>query len=214
MDIKVLHQTPHYLVCVKPQGVESEHEFPRLLSEQTGHPTFWPVHRLDKETGGVMVYAKSKPAAADLSRQVQEGTMQKIYLAVVAGIPQPAQGRWDELLFRDRQKNKSYLVKRERKGVKKASLSYETLGQVVWNDQTVSLVKVQLHTGRTHQIRAQFSGHQHPLVGDRRYGGMPNETLALWAWNLSFSDEQGTHTFRQEPPKTSVWGEFKHHNFE
>ncbi len=208
MKPAVLHQTSDYVVCVKPQGIESEHEMPRLLREILECDTVYPVHRLDKETGGVMVYAKTKWAAAELTREVQNGKMQKTYLAVVKGIPQPAEGRWDDWLFRDRQKNKSYLVQRERKGVKKASLSYEVLEQGKWNDQTVSLVKIRLHTGRTHQIRVQFSGRNHPLIGDRRYGGMPCENLALWSTELRFFDRLEEQRFICTPQDDGIWTQF------
>ena len=212
MSVIIIKQTADYVVCVKPQGVESEHEMPALLKEQLGCERVYPVHRLDKETGGLMVYALSQKEAAYLSRQVQEGKMQKTYLAVVAGTPEQPKNTWNDLLFRDKAKNKSYLVKRERKGVKKASLSYEMLGQAMWNNQPVSLVKVQLHTGRTHQIRVQFAGRKHPLVGDRRYGGLPCNNLALWSVRLSFSDASKICQFACVPPEQGVWTPFKNHN--
>ena len=213
MELLVLHQTSDFVVCVKPQGVESEHQMPALLIEQLGCEAVYPVHRLDKETGGVMVYATSKQGAAELSRGVQEGTVQKTYLAVVSGTPQPEKGRWDDLLFRDRQKNKSYIVKRERKGVKTASLSYHVLADGIWQEQAVSLVQVTLHTGRTHQIRVQFSGRNYPLMGDRRYGGMACDTLALWSARLSFLYKGGEQSFAAEPPQTAIWCHFQNNKF-
>lgn len=212
MSVIIIKQTADYVVCVKPQGAESEHEMPALLKEQLGCEQVYPVHRLDKETGGLMVYALSQKEAAYLSRQVQEGKMQKTYLAVVAGTPEQPKDTWNDLLFRDKAKNKSYLVKRERKGVKKASLSYEMLGQAMWNNQPISLVKVHLHTGRTHQIRVQFSGRNHPLIGDRRYGGLPCETLALWATELSFFDQSQEQRVVVPPPNEGVWFLFENHN--
>ncbi len=208
MEQTVIKETSDFVVCVKPQGVESEHQMPTLLQEWLGCESIYPVHRLDKETGGLMVYAKTKQAAAALSRGVQEGTMEKTYLAVVAGTPEPAEGQWNDWLFRDRQKNKSYLVKRERKGVKSASLSYKVLTQGIWQNTPVSLVRVTLHTGRTHQIRVQFSGRNHSLVGDRRYGGLPCDRLALWAAELAFFLNGQKETFTAFPPEQDVWSQF------
>ena len=213
MKLTVIKETDEYAVCVKPQGVESEHELPALLQEQLACPILYPVHRLDKETGGVMVYAKTKSAAAALSKQVQNGKMQKVYLAVVQGYLQPDEDKWDDLLFHDRAKNKSYIVKRERKGVKPASLSYKVLQQGDWQDQPISLVQIALHTGRTHQIRVQFSGRKHPLVGDRRYGGAPCDRLALWSAQLTFFDRESQRHFTADPPQTEVWAKFRNHNF-
>ncbi len=213
MKLTIIKETADYVVCVKPQGVESEHQMPQFLKEQLGCEAIYPVHRLDKETGGVMVYAKTKPMAADLSKQVQNGRLQKIYLAVVQGILQPDEDRWDDLLFRDRAKNKSYVVKRERKGVKTASLSYKVLQQGVWQEQTVSLVQVTLYTGRTHQIRVQFSGRNYPLVGDRRYGGLPCDTMALWSAQLTFFEQNERQHFVAGFPKQEVWAQFENRNF-
>lgn len=189
MEIQILHQTQRYVVCVKPQGVESQHQMPSLLQNQLGCPV-WTVHRLDKETGGVMVYAKTAQTAAHLSEQIQQGAMEKTYCTIVSGQPQPDEGVYEDLLFRDGAKNKSYVVKRMRRGVKKASLSYRVLR--TWQEKGAprSLVAVTLHTGRTHQIRVQFSSRQMPVVGDKKYGG-GDGPLHLWSSSLQFADEQG-----------------------
>jgi 23S rRNA pseudouridine1911/1915/1917 synthase len=142
----------------------------------------YPVHRLDKETGGVMVYAKTAQAAAKLSADVAAGRLQKTYLAVVKGDFPNEQGEMRDLLFRDQQRNKSFVVQRQRKGVKEAILQYERLE----SRDALSLMKVTLVTGRTHQIRVQFASRGYPLIGDRRYGGNTAPCLALWAHTLSF----------------------------
>ena len=161
MDI--LYSDKHIAVIVKPVGMDSEHDVPAVLNEQPGGEVF-PIHRLDKNVGGVMVYARTKQAAAALSRAVQEGTMVKEYVAMVHGNP-PESGDWTDLLFKDSSKNKVFLVKKERKGVKKARLEFQTLS--AGED---SLVRIRLHTGRSHQIRVQFSSRGFPLVGDHKYG--------------------------------------------
>ena len=188
MELTILKETPDYVVCVKPAGVESEHQLLSLLHTQIGWKDFYPVHRLDKETGGVMVVAKTKGSAGVLSRQVQQGELEKRYLAVVSGCPDPQEGSFEDLLYHDRTKNKSYVVRRKRNGVKSARLSYRVEAAL---PDGLSLVRVQLHTGRTHQIRVQFASRKMPLLGDRKYGGPNGDFFGLWAQELSFADPVG-----------------------
>lgn len=183
-SIEILYKDAAIIVCMKPRGVLSqtgpagEKNMVDLLSQQLGGEIF-PVHRLDKSVGGVMVYARTKSAAAELTRQIQQGNVKKEYLAVVHGIMSPLSGSLEDLLLHDKKRNKSYVVQRQRAGVKKALLSYVTLQ----TEQAVSLVQVRLFTGRTHQIRVQFSSRQHPLLGDGTYGGGKG-TLSLWSVRL------------------------------
>lgn len=196
MEITILHTAPEYLVCCKPAGVESEKQLPRLLCEQTGEDFLYPVHRLDKETAGIMVFAKTKSAAAHFSEEIQENRFLKQYLAVVKGRLEEPQGTLTDLLFRDKQKNKSYPVKRMRKGVKQAVLSYTVLKELTVEGIPHSLVEVHLQTGRTHQIRVQFASRKHPLLGDKKYGGHPYSHLCLLAKALTFVTPRGeTVTF-------------------
>ena len=135
-----------------------------------------------------MVYAKTQEAARRLSAMIQQGRVEKTYLAVAEGAPEETQGEYTDLLYFDRRKNKSYVVKRERKGVKQARLQYEVLQTVEHEGQRLSLLKNQLLTGRTHQIRVQFASRKMPLVGDRRYGShIPADHIQLCAARLSFS---------------------------
>ena len=161
--MEFLYTDRHIAVCVKPVGLDSEAEVPAAIREHIGGEVF-PIHRLDKNVGGVMVYARTRQAAAALSRAVQEGTMVKEYVALVHGVP-PLSGDWEDLLFKDSQKNKVFVVKRERKGVKRARLEFSRL-----TEKDPSLVRIRLHTGRSHQIRVQFSSRGFPLVGDHKYG--------------------------------------------
>ena len=161
--MEILFSDRDLAVCVKSVGLDSEMEVPKALQAQLGGEVY-PLHRLDKNVGGVMVYARTKQAAAALSRAVQEGTMVKEYVAMVHGNP-PESGDWTDLLFKDSSKNKVFVVKKERKGVKKARLEFQTLS--AGED---SLVRIRLHTGRSHQIRVQFSSRGFPLVGDHKYG--------------------------------------------
>ena len=161
--MEILYSDKNLAICIKPVGLDSEIEVPSVLKEALGGEVF-PIHRLDKNVGGVMVYARTKQAAAALSKAVQEGGMVKEYVAMVHGTP-PDTGDWTDLLFKDSSKNKVFVVKKERKGVKKARLEFYTL-----RPGEESLVRIRLHTGRSHQIRVQFSSRGFPLVGDHKYG--------------------------------------------
>ena len=161
--MEILYSDKALAVCVKPVGLDSEQEVPAALIQVLGGEIF-PIHRLDKNVGGVMVYARTRQAAAALSRAIQEGSMVKEYVALVHGTP-PETGDWEDLLFKDSAKNKVFVVKKERKGVKKARLEYRVL-----TSGPDSLVRIRLHTGRSHQIRVQFSSRGYPLAGDHKYG--------------------------------------------
>lgn len=185
--MEILFEDNSVIVCVKPQGVlsqqgrDGEKDMLTLLSSHCGCEVY-PVHRLDKDVGGVMVYAKTKSAAAELSAQVSDRRMEKIYLAVAPASEEYSEGTMEDLLYFDRQKNKSFTVKRERRGVKRALLEYVSEK----NSGGFALYRVKLHTGRTHQIRVQFASRKIPLLGDRKYGGAQNECIALWSHKISF----------------------------
>ena len=186
--MEIIFQDNDIVVAIKPPEILSQSDEKGranavdLLREMTGSDIL-PVHRLDKGVGGVMVFAKNSKAAAELSRQVADRTMEKTYLALLHGEISEDSGRLEDLLFFDRGKNKSFVVKRERRGVKKALLDYECFGK----GEGRSLVKVKLITGRTHQIRVQFSSRGYPLFGDRRYGAKDEEKdIALMSKEISF----------------------------
>lgn len=173
--MEILFHDKDIAVCIKPVGLDSESQVPTALSDVLGGP-FFPVHRLDLNVGGVMVYARNKEAAAILSRAIQDGNMVKEYVAMVHGTP-PEQGQWEDLLFKDSRKNKVFVVDRERKGVKKASLEFWRL-----SEGECSLVRIRLHTGRSHQIRVQFASRGFPLVGDKKYGAR-DDSPAPWLFS-------------------------------
>ena len=179
--MELLYTDKQIAVLVKPVGLDSEVQVPALLKESLGGDVF-PIHRLDKNVGGVMVYARTKQAAAALSKAVQEGTMVKEYVALVHGIV-PESGDWTDLLWKDSSKNKVFVVNRERRGVKQARLEFTRLSA---SDHR-SLVRIRLHTGRSHQIRVQFSSRGFPLVGDHKYGSRDERTAPmLFSCRISF----------------------------
>lgn len=191
--MNILYQDHSIAVCVKPVGLDSESELPAALKELLGGEIF-PIHRLDKNVGGVMVYARTKAAAAALSKAVQEGTVVKEYVAMVHGTP-PEAGDWTDLLFKDSSKNKVFAVKRERRGVKKARLEFTRL-----TDGEQSLVRIRLYTGRSHQIRVQFSSRGYPLVGDHKYGSKDAATAPmLYACRITFPHKGETLSFESLP---------------
>ncbi len=201
--IDILFENKDFVVCIKPVGICSQSEkaedMVKLLRAQTGSDIF-PVHRLDTAVGGTMVFAKNSKTAALLSKQITDGTFKKKYLAVITGSPEKKSGVLKDLLFKDSSKNKTFVVRRERRGVKKASLEYETLATA----DGMSLVKVLLHTGRTHQIRVQFASRKMPLVGDGKYGSKDNRcSVALWSNEVSFIYNSDKMTFLSEPDKAT-----------
>lgn len=182
----ILHINKNLVFALKPVGVSSEKEMPELLKntlkEKGEKEEIYLLHRLDMAVGGVMVFARNKQTAGKLGDKIAKGEgIKKEYLAIVHGCPETPAGIMQDLLFKDSRINKSYVVKRERKGVKKASLEYE----VIASKNGLSLVKILLHTGRTHQIRVQFSSRKMPLFGDGKYGGKDNAEIALYSYKIT-----------------------------
>lgn len=167
-SVEILYTCKDFLVCVKPVGMDSEKELPASLGGDV-----YTLHRLDRNVGGVMVYARTRQAAAELSQTIRDGRMRKEYVALVHGTP-PESGELTDLLFKDSRKNKVFVVKKQRAGVREAKLRYTRL-----TAGECSLVRVRLITGRSHQIRVQFSGRGFPLVGDHKYGSRAEETAPM-----------------------------------
>lgn len=187
--MEILYRDNQIIVCVKPVGLDSEHDMPQVLGGE-----IYTLHRLDKNVGGVMVYARTKAAAATLSKAIQDGTMVKEYVALVHGAP-PESGDWRDLLFKDSTKNKVFVVKKERRGVKKARLEFCRLKQ-----GENALVRIRLHTGRSHQIRVQFASRGYPLLGDHKYGAKDAlSALMLFSCCLTFPYKKSTLRFEKLP---------------
>lgn len=208
MDAVILHEDRDIVVCVKPVGTLSEKGgMPEILAQSCAAKEIYTVHRLDRAVGGVMVYAKTAAAAAKLSAAMGAGDFKKQYQAVVHGRPAEDSGVMRDMLFKDSAKNKSYVVKRMRKGVKEAELEYS----VIESRADMSLVKITLHTGRSHQIRVQFSSRKMPLVGDVKYGSSRKDcNIALWSASLAFTHPKSGERmcFSANPPEVYPWTEF------
>lgn len=198
-DIPVIFEDEDILVINKPVGILSEDSQKGekgilTLLQNENRKSLHLLHRLDREVGGVMVFAKNKKSASALSTDIANGKLQKSYLAITDGIPENDEGVYKDLLFKDSKKNRSFVVKRMRKGVREASLEYVVLKKTEKN----ALVRVLLHTGRTHQIRVQFASRKTPLTGDGRYGSRVRDcNIALHSHNIKF-----VH------PTTKEWVEF------
>lgn len=190
--MKILFEDKNIIVCIKEIGAASEESstenMPDLIRRHMNKPTAYIgiVHRLDTAVGGVMVYAKTKEAAAKLSAQMQNGEFKKEYLAVVSGRPENDNGIYRDLLFKDSSKNKVFVVKNARKGVKQAELEYNILQTEKDGENDISLVKIALKTGRSHQIRVQFASRKMPLLGDGKYGSRYKCNIALFSTAISF----------------------------
>ncbi len=187
-NIEILFEDADILVINKPVGILSEDSQKGekgILTylQNENRKDLHLLHRLDREVGGVMVFAKNKKSASALSTDIANGRFYKSYLAVTDGVPESDEGVYKDLLFKDSKKNRSFVVNRMRKGVREASLEYVVLKKSEKN----ALVRVLLHTGRTHQIRVQFSSRKTPLTGDGRYGSKVRDcSIALHSHNIKF----------------------------
>ena len=195
------------VVCVKPARVLSTDEpggMPELVRSRLGTQDVRTVHRLDRVVSGLMVLARSADAASELSRQIRDGEFEKEYLAVIHGKPEESAGTYRDLLLRNKQERKTYIVTEPAKGVQEAILTYQVQAQT----EELTRVRIQLQTGRTHQIRAQFSGRGTPLVGDRKYSLLEDECeIALWSYRLAFTHPTTGEKleFILQPPEIYPW---------
>ncbi len=198
--VEILYKDREVLVCIKPSGTLSENSdaancLPRMIIEENEDiDELYTVHRLDREVQGVMVFACTQSAASSLSRAVAEGELEKIYLARTEAPLDESSGTLVDLLFKDSKKNKSYVVKRERRGVKRASLEYRELS----HDERGTLYHIKLHTGRTHQIRVQLSSRGAPIIGDRKYGASETCEMMLASHIIEFPHPRTGKSMRFE----------------
>lgn len=204
--MEIMYLDEDIIVCVKPARVLSTDEpggLPELLRQETGTEDFRTVHRLDRVVSGLMVLARNAQAASELSRQIREDEFEKEYLAVVHGLPD-AGGTLRDLLYRDKARKMTVVAREPGKGVQEAVLHYQRLNTV----DDLSRVRIQLVTGRTHQIRVQFASRGMPLVGERKYAVLEDDCeIALWSYRLAFAHPKTGEKleFIKEPPESYPW---------
>ena len=222
LPFKILYEDNHIIVVLKPQMTaccpdESKDDnlfdqikaYVKTAYNKPGNVYLGLVHRLDRPTGGVMVYAKTSKAAARLTAGLQSGDFEKKYLAVLCGTPDSERGTLCNYLRKNTVNNMVYICTPSEDGAKYAELDYK----VVESKGKFSLAQIRLHTGRTHQIRVQTAGISHPVFGDMRYGGANAQKgkLALWAYSLCFSHPvtKERMKFLAYPPETETpWKAF------
>ncbi|MBQ8748517.1 MAG: RluA family pseudouridine synthase [Oscillospiraceae bacterium] len=208
--MELIYQDRDMVVCVKPPRVLSTDEpggMPELVRQALGTKDIRTVHRLDRVVSGLMVLARNGEAAAELSRQIREDEFQKEYLAVIHGAPEQDSGELRDLLLRDKARKMTMVATELIKGVQEAILTYQVLAKT----DTMSRVRIQLQTGRTHQIRVQFASRGLPLVGERKYSTLEdNCEIALWSYRLAFVHPKTGEPmeFVLEPPDSYPWTDF------
>ena len=217
--MKVLFEDNQIIVVEKPFNIPSQgdktgdvdmlsmvKDYIKEEYNKPGNVYIGLVHRLDRPTGGVMVFARTSKAAGRLSDEIRERKIQKTYLAICNGKFDEKKGTMKDYLWKDEKKNTSYVVKASKKNAKEAILDYEVLKYDEKED--VSLVKIDLHTGRHHQIRVQFSSRMHALYGDTKYHGKGgNAQLCLWAYKLSLIHPTTKEelTYIDLPESKGIW---------
>ena len=218
-NLKVIHEDNHIIVVEKPVNIPSQGDktgdvdmlsiIKAYLKEKYNKPGevyLGLVHRLDRPTGGVMVFAKTSKAASRLSEQVRNKEFHKQYLCIIDGKMENSKGTFKDYLYKNERANTSRIAKPNEKNAKEAILDYEV---IKYNEEiNLSVIKVNLHTGRHHQIRVQFSSRKHSLYGDQKYGTRgKGKQLALWAYSLSFKHPTTKEelSFEDYPEKIGSW---------
>ena len=205
--MEIIYQDADIVVCVKPPRVLSTDEpggMPELVRQALGTEDVRTVHRLDRVVSGLMVLARNAQSAAELSRQIREDVFQKEYLAVVHGAPEEDAGRFCDLLLRDKARKMTMVATEPGKGVQEAILTYQVLAK----KDSMSRVRIQLQTGRTHQIRVQFASRGLPLVGERKYSALEDPCeIALWSYRIAFAHPKTGEAmeYMLEPPENYPW---------
>ena len=207
--MEILYADNYIVVCVKPAGLLSTDEpggLPERLRRELGTENIRTVHRLDRVVGGLMVLARTRHAASDLGKQVMSPGIGKEYLAAVEGRPAEMAGSMRDHLWRNKAERKTYALPSPTAETQEAELDYEVLAE----KGGISLLRIRLHTGRTHQIRAQLSSRGLPILGDKKYGGSGEGGVALWSCALGFEHPKTGEAleFFRLPPDGYPWSEF------
>ena len=211
--VKIYYQDNEIVVCEKPYGISSQKSLGKSLVELLGEELgceIYPVHRLDTQTTGLIVYAKTKESAGILSKEISEGNFSKKYLIVCHG-ELSSEGEMHDFLFHDKLKNKSFVKKSKTASAKSASLEYKLICTKCGEEcEILSLALVKLHTGRTHQIRVQFASRGFALYGDGKYGAKDNDKIALHSTELRFKHPKTKKMLEfSSNPEGKIWELFK-----
>lgn len=218
-ELKVIYEDNHIIVVEKIPNIPSQSDktgdvdmltivkdYIKNKYNKPGNVYLGLVHRLDRPVGGIMIFAKTSKAASRLSEQVRNKTFKKKYLAVVDGKLTYKKGILEDYLYKDQRNNISSVVKKDKKNAKLAKLDYEV---ITYNEvKNLSLVKINLHTGRHHQIRVQLSNFGHSIFGDQKYGCRgQGKQIALWAYELTIEHpiSKEIMTFKDLPEKVGTW---------
>lgn len=196
--LNILYEDNHLIVAIKPQNIPSQADeskdldmlnmvknYVKIKYNKPGEAFVGLVHRLDRPTGGIMVFAKNSKSASRLSQQIKDNEMKKTYYCVCSSIPKDKEDMLVNYLKKDEKENIVKIVPLSEVGAKKAELSYK----VLQTKDDFALCQVNLITGRSHQIRVQFAGINCPLVGDNKYGKnnkSASNNLGLWAGRIEF----------------------------
>ncbi len=222
MEPKVIYEDNHIIVVIKPFGMPSQEdetgdmdmlrwvkEYVRVNYDKKGEAFIGLLHRLDRVAGGVMIFARTSKAASRVSEQIRMRSFSKKYYAVIENTPEILEGIFEDYLLKDKEKNKVSVVKSSTKEAKKASLGYK----VIDTKKNLSLVDVDLYTGRSHQIRVQFSSRNHAIVGDFKYGSAypDKKAIALWSYMIELEHpvKKEKIIFTENPPDVFPWDSFK-----
>lgn len=206
--LEIIYKDTEIVIIRKPYGLDCQYQIPQFLKQQL-NCDIYTVHRLDTIVTGVMVFCLNQKSAAILSKEITEKVFKKEYLAIIEGCFKEQQNRLTDLLFHDKRVNKTYVVKKKRKGVKEALLEYKQLCSINNN----SLLLIRLLTGRTHQIRVQLASRSHPIIGDGKYGSNDNGKIQLFCYHISFvhPTNQTVMDFKLLPSQSSLFDTFKNH---
>lgn len=221
MEPKVIYEDNHIIVAIKPFGMPSQEdetgdldmlrwvkEYVRVKYDKKGEAFIGLLHRLDRVAGGVMIFARTSKSASRISEQIRTRSFSKKYYAVLENVPEISEGILEDYLLKDKVKNKVSVVNSSAKEAKKASLGYK----VISTAKNLSLVDVDLYTGRSHQIRVQFSSRNHPIVGDFKYDSAypDKKAIALWSYKIELEHpvKKEMIVFTQNPPMDFPWNTF------
>lgn len=224
--LNVIYEDNHIIVVEKPVNIPSQadktgdvdmitmiKDYLKEKYNKPGNVYVGLVHRLDRPVGGIMIFAKTSKAASRLSESIRVKDFKKTYLAVVNNVNLKEKAILEDYLYKNEALNKSMVVSKEKHNAKLARLNYKVVDSIELENKGLSLVEINLETGRHHQIRVQFASRGNSLYGDQKYGSGPKgEQIALWAYKVEFKHpvKDEIMTFECKPKKIGIWSRFEY----